>query len=171
MYDPTVFDNLKVAFENHLYDLDNLDNKITIVNRMDQMDFAVLARKFAIQFELRGQWSLSAEIVLEASLQELADEILDAPKGKPGCLVALRFNKSITNIEDQCKEVEEAIHAIWEEDVQLTQTMSFKYGQAHSSYLNEIEARFKQKINEENMGEIEEFVDHVLVTLQVLSEI
>lgn len=171
MYDPTEFDNLKVAFENHLYDLDNLDRKITIVNRIDQMDFAVLARKFAIQFELRGQRDLSAEIILEASLQELADEILEAPDGNPGCLVALRITKPINTIDDQCREVKEAVLAIWEEDVRLKQTVSCVYGQELKGYLDVIDVRFKQKINEENMGELEEFVDHVLVTLQVLSEI
>ncbi|MNC74438.1 hypothetical protein D3C75_1257940 [compost metagenome] len=28
MFDPTIYDNLKVAFENYLYDLDNLDENI-----------------------------------------------------------------------------------------------------------------------------------------------
>ncbi len=48
MYDPTIYDNLKVAFENHIYDLDNLEHKITIMNRMDRMDYAVLARDFLV---------------------------------------------------------------------------------------------------------------------------
>ena len=35
MYDPTVFENLKVAFENLLYDMDNIERKINITNRTD----------------------------------------------------------------------------------------------------------------------------------------
>ena len=34
MYDPTIFENLKVAFENHVYDLDNIERKIDIKNRV-----------------------------------------------------------------------------------------------------------------------------------------
>ena len=46
MYDPTIYDNLKVAFENHVYDLDNLDHKINITNRVDRMDFSILKKDF-----------------------------------------------------------------------------------------------------------------------------
>ncbi|MBE1554672.1 hypothetical protein [Sporosarcina limicola] len=53
MYDPTIFENLKVAFENQVYDLDNLDQKITITNRIDRMDFA-------IQFTLVDQPDVTA---------------------------------------------------------------------------------------------------------------
>lgn len=171
MYDPTVFDNLKVAFENQVYDLDNLDRKITIVNRVDRMDFAVLSRKFSIRFVLRHLLDPSVEIVLEASLKELSTELLETPKGNPGCLLALRFKKPITNIDEQCEEIEKAIYAIWEHEVNVTQTVSFMYRHEQPSYVDTIDVRFSQKINEEHMGEIEEFLDHVLVTLQVLSEI
>lgn len=171
MYDPTVFDNLKVAIENHLYDLDNIDRKIMILNRSDQMDFAVLAREFTIRFGLVHEPDVSVEVVLEASLQELAGEILELPGKNPGCILTLRFKKYVESFEVQCKEIEEAIHAIWENEVQLTQTLSFTYKDEEPSYLDVVDVRFATKINEENMNEIEEFLDHVLVTLQVLSEI
>ena len=44
MFDPTVFDNLKVAVENEFYDLDNLDRIIDITNRRDLLDMAVMSR-------------------------------------------------------------------------------------------------------------------------------
>lgn len=72
MYDPTIFENLKVAFENQVYDLDNLDRKITITNRIDRMDFSILARDFAVQFTLVNQPDVTAEIVLGASVEDLA---------------------------------------------------------------------------------------------------
>ena len=85
MYDPTIFENLKVAFENHVYDLDNLEQKITITNRVDRMDFSILARDFAIQFKLADQQDVTAEIGLEASLNDLAGEILEVPGENLGC--------------------------------------------------------------------------------------
>ena len=45
------------------------------------------------------------------------------------------------------------------------------YKQEASSYLDIIEVAIKPKINEENMDEIADFLDHVLGTLEVLNEI
>lgn len=168
MYDPTVFDNLKVAIENRVYDLDNLDRKIRIVNRKDQMDFAVLARHFAIQFSLVQEPELMAEVVLEASLAELATEILETPGGNPGCVLKVRFLKTIEQVDRQCRAIEETIQAIWEEDVLLHQTLSFSYKDEATAYENQIELTFKTKITEEHMNALDDFLDHVLGTMQVL---
>ena len=54
MFDPTVYDNLKVAFENYLYDLDNLDESIHITHRKDQLEMASMSREFILQFSLRS---------------------------------------------------------------------------------------------------------------------
>ena len=171
MYDPTIFENLKVAFENHVYDLDNIDRKITITNRVDRMDFSILAREFAIQFKLVGQQDVTAEIGLEASTKDLAGEILELPGQNPGCTLYLRFTKRIQNVNIQCKQVEKALNAIWEDEIELTQTLSIVYGQEMSNYLNKIELKFKPKINEENIGDISDFLYHVLETLGMLNRI
>ncbi|MBS4194281.1 hypothetical protein [Lederbergia citri] len=170
MYDPTIFENLKVAFENHVYDLDNIHRIITIMNRVDRMDFSVLAREFSIQFALVDQPDVTAEIVLEASLEDLAGEILEWKGTSPGCSITLRFYKRINNVAIQCKNIEQILISIWENDIELTQTLSFIYGD-DLNYINKVEARFKHKINEENMNEIVEFLDHVLNTLEELTEI
>ena len=39
MYDPTVFENLKVAFENQVYDLDTIEREIRIINRIGSNGF------------------------------------------------------------------------------------------------------------------------------------
>jgi hypothetical protein len=171
MYDPTIFDNLKVAFENQVYDLDNLDHKINITNRVDRMDFSILKKDFAIQFKLVDRADVTAEIVLEASLEDLAAEILEESGKIPGCSLLLRFYKHVQNVTKQCEEIEQALKGIWESDTQLTQTLSFVYKQEASSYLDIIEVAIKPKINEENMDEIADFLDHVLGTLEVLNEI
>ncbi|WP_399633039.1 hypothetical protein [Sporosarcina sp. SG10008] len=171
MYDPTIFENLKVAFENQVYDLDNVDRKIMITNRVDRMDFAIMARDFAIQFTLAEQPHVTAEIVLQASVKDLAGEILELPSKNLGCFILVRFNKRVQNVVVQCKRIEQALNVIWETDIQLTQTVSFVYEQEASSYQNLIEVKFKSKINEEHMGDIAEFLDHVLESLEVLNDI
>jgi len=171
MYDPTIFENLKVAFENYVYDLDNINHEITIINRMDRMDYAVMARDFAVEFTLINQPNVTAEIVLEASLEELAAEILEKPGASPGCTLLVRFYKRINQATTQCKEIDRVLHDIWKRDLQITQTLSSVYEQEASGYLNIVEVGFNHKINEEHMGDIAEFVDYVLETLEVLIEI
>jgi len=171
LYDPTIFENLKVAFENQVYDLDNVDRKIMITNRVDRMDFAIMTRDFAIQFTLADHPHVTAEIVLRASVKDLAGEILELPSKNLGCLLVVRFNKPVQNVAAQCKRIEQALNIIWETDIQLTQTVSFVYEQEASSYQNLIEVKFKSKINEEHMGDIAEFLDHVLESLEVLNDI
>lgn len=171
MYDPTVFENLKVAFENQVYDLDNLDRKINIQNRVDQIDLSILTRKFAIQLILVDQQAVTAEIILKASLEDLAGEILEILGGNAGCSLTLRFNKHVQNVPVQCEKIEQALNDIWENEIQITQTLSFVYNKEDSSYLNKIEVEFVQKINEEHMEDIADFLDHVLETLEVLNGI
>lgn len=171
MYDPTIFENLKVAFENHVYDLDNIEHQIHITNRSDRMDFSVLAREFAIQFILVAKQEVTAEIVLKASLEDLAGEILETPGKQLGCSLVLRFYKQVQHVELQCSKIEQALNEIWEDEIELTQTLSYAYKEEASDYLNKIEIEFLHKINEENMGEIENFLDHVLDTLEALHRI
>lgn len=171
MYDPTIFENLKVAIENQVYDLDNLERIIDITNRDDRMDFSVMARDFAIEFTLVDHDNVTAEIVLKASLEDLAAEILEKPDANPGCFLILRFYKQVQNVTEQCKNIEQALNGIWEEDVYITQTLSFVYGHESSSYMNMIEVVFNHKINEDHISEIPEFLDHVLETLVVLNDI
>lgn len=168
MYDPTIYDNLKVAFENHIYDLDNLEQKISIMNRIDRMDYAILARDFMVEFALKGKQDVTAEIRLSASLKDLSNEILEVSGENPGCSLSLIFNKQIENIDMQCKQIEQALNKIWGNDVLLTQTLSYTYGGETSSCMNQIEVRFTHQINEEHMDDIEELIDHVLETLAVL---
>ena len=171
MYDPTIFENLKVAFENHIYDLDNIDEKITIINRVDRMDFAILARYFAIQFTLVNQPDITAEIVLQASVKELAGEILEVPGENLGSNLSVRFTKTVQNVAIECRQIEQALNAIWETDIQLTQTLSFVHGQQASSYLDSIDMTFKSKMNEEHMVDIADLLDHVLESMDVLKGI
>lgn len=171
MYDPTVFENLKVAFENQIYDLDTIEHVVRITNRIDQMDFAVLNRKFAVQFTLFDKEDVSAEISLEASVQDLANEILEVPGQNPGCTLAVRFHKHVQREMEQCRQIEEALNDIWENEVLVVQTLSFLYGEDPSGFTNKIEVKFKTKIDEENMQEIPDFLHSVLEALYVLNDI
>ena len=171
MYDPTIFENLRIAFENHIYDLDNIDGKIAIINRVDRMDFAILSREFAIRFTLVNQPDVTAEVVLQASVKELAGEILEVSGENLGSTLSVRFTKTIQNAAIECQQIETALNAIWETDIYLTQTLSCVHGQQASGYLNSINMTFKSKINEKHMADIADLLDHVLKSLEVLEAI
>ncbi|WP_141506196.1 hypothetical protein [Paenibacillus luteus] len=171
MFDPTVFENLKVAFENRLYDLDTLDRKIDITNRIDRLDMAVMSREFALQFKLTERPEVSAEIQLTASLKELAAEILELKGETPACALRLRFHMQVRNIDEQCREVEQIMKRIWEPELAPTQTISYLFGADELIFSNVIELNFNRKISEEQMDDIPDLVKHMLQTLKKLGEL
>ncbi|MCL6460081.1 MAG: hypothetical protein K6T85_18975, partial [Gorillibacterium sp.] len=128
MFDPTVFENLKVAIENHVYDLDNLEHKVLINNRIDRMEMSVMSREFALRFILAEQEQVTAEIRLLASVKDLANEILEIPNEKPACTLCLSFEMPIKDVARQCSEVDLIMHKFWDPELKPTQTLSFIYG-------------------------------------------
>jgi len=170
MFDPTVFENLKVAFENQLYDLDTLDRKLNIMNRVDRLELAVMSREFALQFTLAGRSKVSAEIQLAASLKDLAAEILELKGEAPACALRICFYMQVNKVAEQCGQVEQIVKRIWEPELAPTQTISYLFGAEAPVYSNRIELGFNRKINEEQMEDIPVLIDHVLQTLAELEE-
>lgn len=171
MFDPTVFENLKVAFENQLYDLDTLDRKIDIINRVDRLEMAVMSREFALRFTLPDRKDLSAEIQIKASLKDLADEILELKGETPACTLRLLFFMQVSNVPEQCKQVEQILQRIWKPELAPKQTISYVYDVETPVYSNTIELSFNRKINEEQMDDIPELINHILQTLAELVKI
>lgn len=171
MYDPTIFDNLKVALENQLYDLDTIDEHIHICGRKDLMDFAVMSRTFALQFVLREDETTKAELMLKTELTDLAGEILEDLDSDPRCSLHLRFTKTVMNPTLQCQAIEQAMTTIWEQDIQMIQTLSSTFGSSSSSMQNTIDVIFHPRLNEENMEELPLFLMHVLETVAMLNDL
>lgn len=165
VFDPTVFDNLKVAVENQIYDLDNIDGVIRVTGRDDRLEMSVMAREFAIRFQVSGDKRITAEIRLEASLRELAAEILEQEGEEPGCRLRLRFLLPVRDVSTECPRLEEAVRGIWGQTPELAQRISYIYGQEAEGFLNTMELDFRRKINEEQMEDLPELIDHVLRTL------
>jgi hypothetical protein len=165
VYDPTIFDNLKVAFENQLYDLDNLTGQIQITHRTDRLEMSVMSREFSLQFQLNDRQKITAEIRLEASLKDLAAEILELSGETPACALRLFFYMPIENVSTQCEQIEAILHDIWQPELPPIQNLSFVYAQVPVIYMNKIELRFHRKINEEQMGDIPMIIGHALRTL------
>ncbi|QAY66940.1 hypothetical protein [Paenibacillus protaetiae] len=169
MFDPTVFDNLKVAFENAVYDLDNLDGKVLATGRSDLLEMAVMSRRFAIAFRLtEGGGNAVAEIVLDASLKELAAEILEQEGASPGCVLRVVFHLELEETEQACRTIDQILKEIWNPALPPVQTISYEYGHEPPVYRNAAEIRFNRTINEEQMEDVGRLVDYAVETLERL---
>lgn len=169
MFDPTVFDNLKVAFENQLYDLDNLDKEIAIVSRHDRMEMATMSREFRLGFTLLENAEVTAEICLEASLRDLADEILEEPEKNPGCTLRLFFYMTVEEPDTECPVIESILTQIWTPPSRPEQTLQYTYDRKQKHYQNKVEIRFDRKINENQMEDLPNLIDHILDSLEALT--
>ncbi|WP_166245234.1 hypothetical protein [Paenibacillus turpanensis] len=171
MFDPTIYENIKVAMENRIYDLDNLTGEIVVTGRKDLLDQAVMSKQFTLRFVRKGYPEIAAEICLEANLTDLAAEILEWEKAEPGCLFTLRFYMHVEQNERQCSRIEAVLNEIWEPELRPRQKLSYIYNQYKGQYLNEIELGFESKINEEHIGEIPRLLEHIVLTLERLREV
>ncbi|KHF40186.1 hypothetical protein LQ50_10585 [Halalkalibacter okhensis] len=171
MFDPTIFENLKVGIENYIYDLETIEQVVQITNRKDQVDMSIMSRHFGLEFHLANKNKVTAEIILDASIKDLAEEILEAPAGNPGCRLLLQFTLQIEEIQTQCEQIETILLSIWAPILPPEQTISFVYGKKENKYMNSSKVMFDHKINEEHMEDIPEFVDHVLETLRALNNV
>ena len=170
MFDPTVFDNLKVAIENEFYDLDNLDRIIDITGRKDLLDMAVMSREFSLLFRLAKDRRAEAELILDTSLRDLAAELLEQPEGKPACGLRLRFHLEISGEEADavCREIERCVSGIWHSGEKPVQTLSRTYGDDSGRCRNVVELRFGRRIGEEQIDDIPELAKHAVMTLEAL---
>lgn len=170
MFDPTIFENLKVGIENAVYDLDNLDEIIRVTDRKDLLDMATLSRSFSLRFELAASSTTSAEICLETGLRDLAAEILEIPEGQPACELKLRFYKHISDASIACPAIAQIIKEIWNPELPPLQTIRYTYSDPVPLH-NTIELRFPRRINEEQMGDIPNILEFMLRTLGELDPI
>lgn len=171
MFDPTVFENVKVALENALYDLDNIDRAIDVVGRRDILDMAVLSRELSLSCRLPGNEGVTAELLLRASLQELAVELLDQPGASPTCRLTLRFHLTSDGTSVFCERVERCLLGIWQTKMPPLQTMSRLYGESEERYRHMAELDFGRGIGEEQIEDLPELVEHLMLSMSELERL
>lgn len=171
MFHPTVFDNIKIAFENQIYDLDNLEGTLMVTDRTDLLDLAIMSREFSLSFQLTEGGNVTAEIVLHSTLKDLGDEILETPDTTPGCNLRLRFYMEIEDDETECLAIQDVLNSIWGPELTPVQSLSFIYGQESETYNNCIELKFKRQITEEQMEDIPNLLKHLLQSVEELESL
>ncbi|MBP1930169.1 hypothetical protein [Ammoniphilus resinae] len=171
MFDPTVYENLKVVLEGAVYDLD-LAGMIHVSNRVDRIDLSTMSRFYSIQF--REAESLAsegtAEICLSATMQDLAAEIIDEDSTAAGCLLTIHFTRKMMDVERECLKIQQILGKIWEGRPEISQEISFQYGVTPTLYTNRITLNFGRTINETQIEDMPDLIDHTFFSLQQLNQ-
>lgn len=163
MFDPIVFDNLKVVIEGEVYDLD-LEGQISVVNREDYMDLARFSRVYRISFQQTG--AMVASLLLTTHLDHIHAELSGNKQVKPGCLIEIDFVLSQISAftAEQCESHEKQLRSIWGEERMIEQRVSHFIGT--NEYKNEMKIKFNRYIYEDQVDDIVEMIDYMLETLQ-----
>jgi len=180
MFDPTIFENIKIVLEGEIYDLD-LSRKITVINRKDLVDLASMSRTFIMAFQLVDDIGTKyVEMELIAKSEDLSKEILeiDDDENKPGCEIKLHLYTEVNSPSDQCAKIEKTIGELWDYRPVIVQKLSYQFRNETNSnteqnirYNNHLTLHFERKIDEGNIGDIHELLDLTVRSLEALNTI
>ncbi|MED0675476.1 hypothetical protein [Aneurinibacillus thermoaerophilus] len=176
MFDPTIYENIKVALEGAIYDFD-FAGEILVTSRSDTVELASMSRTYTIGFSERhkkAEKGTTALLILSADAADLVGEILELPESegrKFGCTLRVQFVMEITDIA-RCRRIEEELNAIWSHRPLIMQELAFRYEPLEldepALYRNTVTLDFGRKINEDNIGDIYNIVEHTVHSLRRL---
>jgi hypothetical protein len=167
MFDPTVFDNLKVIIEGYMYDLD-LENEISIINRNDNVDLATMSRKYMITFSTVNKINPSAKIEIEMRQNQLAGELLQTIK-HPGCHIRLSFQEEM-NSQDYDELLLKKLKRIWGEDHKVTLFVTKEVTSNFNIFQHRYLVSFKTTFGEDDIEGLLHIVDKTISLLRLMSK-
>ncbi|MDQ0228843.1 hypothetical protein [Metabacillus malikii] len=110
MFDPTVFDNLKVIIEGYIYDLE-AEGSVVLNGRSDVIDIATMSRHYSITYAKGTNNKQLATLELSMNQRQLAGELLRQLKS-PGCHIKLVFYEQL-QYEGQDEILMKKINKLW----------------------------------------------------------
>ncbi|WP_028548231.1 hypothetical protein [Paenibacillus sp. UNC451MF] len=169
MFDPTIFDNLKVVFEGAMYDMD-LAGDIQILNRTDRVELSTMSRSFGMEAIRRPHGIVKGCFVLKASLADLSAELLSEQGKQPGCGLELRFEFTIKDMQQDCAVAETLMRSIWGEGPTISQKVHQVYGEDQAVLRNELTLQFIRKLDERQIDDIPSLMDHLVLSMEQLDQ-
>ncbi|MCD7033447.1 hypothetical protein LRR81_04330 [Metabacillus sp. GX 13764] len=165
MFDPTIFDNLKVLLEGAVYDLD-LNGDLVVQERKDLVNLADMSRQYRIKFSgNKGKSEQAVEFELSMANEAMQKE-WNGLAVHTGCRIFLLFTYQEALSEEGMPE-EQRIREIWGDEVSISHQISIEKtpaGKIQKSHL--IKLDFGRLINEDNAEDLEKMVRFALVTLE-----
>jgi hypothetical protein len=168
LFDPTIFDNLKVVIEGAVYDKD-LDGLWYVVNRKDNVDLATMSRDYSISFQLKKNSSSSCRWLLSSTVTQLASELTgQKDQSTQGCSTSLEFTVLFEEGKRELESVYDTISTIWG-DRELVSTVVDSYPKvSHSKMIVSIE--FNRIIYEEDIDDLLTMLTYMEKTLYELHQ-
>lgn len=96
MFHPTAYENFKIIVEGSVYDAD-FSGEIFVIDRSEQLDLAVLSRRFEITYTLRENENIKGSIVVNAPIKQLAAELNIKDEQSIGAFIELHFRSETGN--------------------------------------------------------------------------
>ncbi|MCA1030403.1 hypothetical protein LCL95_05035 [Bacillus timonensis] len=174
MFDPTIFDNLKVVLEGAVYDLD-LDGDFEVIKRQDLIDLATMNRTYQICFSntLRYPQIKYCFINLQIDLKNLAGELLsiDSTNSHLGCNLEVGLVLDINRVE-LCNEIKKDLLKIWGIERIITQELSFVYEEKGKPpiYHNKITIHFNRLVNEDHIDDLTNIISYLIESTEKVNE-
>lgn len=132
MFDPTIFDNLKVVLEGGIYDLEQ-NSQMIILDRKDMLDLAAMTRTFQMEMtQLDFINTATYTIELHSNLIDFAVELTElrlADGLNPGCRISVHYIFRINEMISQ-EMVEKIKHILKKnlgEDIHFKITFEWEY--------------------------------------------
>lgn len=172
MFDPTAFENMKVVIEGALYDRD-LDGEIAIIDRNDLMNLAKLSRIYEVTFTESANSSVQCTLILQASLENLASELLPShlESQQSGAHLTILFKMRHENRQELHEKIEKELARIWGSDRSIIQNVSFNPMEKTGEIMKEIKLEFNRLIVEDQIDDLFMMVDYILASIKKLKQI
>jgi hypothetical protein len=168
MFDPTVFDNLKVVFEGAIYELD-LKGEIDIIDRSDLVDLAKMSRAYSVTL---AKDQIEGLVELTTDAESWSGEIMEHGINFP-CHLFLQFFVKIKDIDHSCSGIRFRLSQIWRPyKPKIEQQIGFIYGNSVSQtvFHDQINIFFNDPIDESFISEIPHLISLIIETLNSLEE-
>jgi hypothetical protein len=171
MFDPTAFENMKVVLEGAVYDLD-LTGDIDIIERNDFINTAKLSRKYELSFRPESFNNVTASIVLEAELENLAAELLPGSRleQKAGCWIRLFFSFDHQDKIVDYEKIQKVVSEIWGSGRKIKQTVYF-YPLQNEKMKSEVAIDFGRLIREDQIEDLTEMIEIMITTCEQIQAV
>lgn len=178
MFDPTIYDNLKVVFEGALYDLDRA-GRILVTGRDDLVNLATMSRTFVMQVEKPENATCAAKLELSSTLVNFASELrrMRLADEVPGSMLTLTFELPERMVVHS-PALDEHFQAVWAEvaDVVHERLAPFEPNpekrrlEETPDGVYRITLYFKGKIDEDNIEDVVPLLEHFISSLETIED-
>lgn len=171
MFDPTIYENLKVVIEGEIYDRD-LNGEIAIIDRQDCVNLATMSRFYKISFQLLGSDpDFKATIQLNAEADDLFGEILEHVQ-HPGCFLVLYIHGPIIMMEKTIPILHETLTSLWGKRPTITHEITYDWNFTQKNqYQLKTTLHFDRKINESHISDFPEIITLLQQSLEIAEKI